>query len=161
MSSERCNVALGGLARSPLLLARRGLRYARAWAKMASCALHPRKTLYLVSEGDRLLIMTLITVSLARLFQYRVVLQHRSFAYINKRSSLMAAVNRVMGREACHVFLTDGMAAKYFRHYQPTRDYVVNHNIAQSRGSGAPRGGHPVLAGRRKTPWSQDCCRTS
>ena len=145
----RRNVALGALKRTPLLILRRGLRYARHWFGLAWKSRCKEKKIYMTSEGDRLIFLTVLTVGLARLLRYKIVVQHRSFAYINEYSNWMSRVNKLMGEKAHHVFLTEGMAERFYDLYQPRRPFIVNHNLTQSKN---------IWAAARKLPRPRPDC---
>ena len=126
------NLSTGAFRRTFRMVLKKSLRYARYWFSLIFHAASRRKFLYIVSEGDRTLAMTLMTVLVGRLCGHTIILQHRSFAYINKYNRFMAFTNRALNARAKHVFLTEGMAARFFELYRPAWDYRVNHNLAQS-----------------------------
>jgi glycosyltransferase involved in cell wall biosynthesis len=128
----RCNVARGRLGGRWMMLPRRIWCYTLAWATLARQAGDGQRTLYLTSDGGPGLLFTLLTVLVARHFRYRVILQHRTFQYIRNRSPLAAAVNRRIGENGLHVFLSEEMAQSFFQKYEPRRLFAINHNLAQN-----------------------------
>lgn len=127
----RCDVARGSVEGRWRLLHRRIWRYAKAWGMLIANSRKKSKTAYLTSDGGPGLLFTLITVLIARVAGFRVVLQHRTFQYVRTRSQLAAAVNRAIGANGLHVFLSEGMARSFFKHYSPKRPCIVNHDFAQ------------------------------
>lgn len=127
-----CSISHGQIGGGLSAHLRKIAKHLLAWGRLAAQARHRPRMLYLVADGWRGLIYTSVSVALARALGYRVVLQHRTFAYIDRRNTLMAFVNRALGKSGRHVFLSAGMARKFFEVYSPERSVEINDNLAQS-----------------------------
>jgi glycosyltransferase involved in cell wall biosynthesis len=68
-------------------------------------------------------------VALARLRQNRVFLHHHSYAYLNRRSVLTAALLRLAGSKALHIALSPRMAACLKRLYRVERVVAVSNAV--------------------------------
>lgn len=68
------------------------------------------KVLYMACDGGYGRLYNIASAFLARLMGYRIFLHHHSFAYIDRKSRIMALLARVMGRHATHIVLCDLMA---------------------------------------------------
>lgn len=111
---------------------RKSAKHVRAWVSLFFNVWRRQRVLYVVADGGRGLIYTVVSVTLGRLLGYGIVLQHRTFAYIDQRNEKMALVNRLLGSTGRHVFLSNEMSRKFFRVYSPKRAFEINHNLAQS-----------------------------
>lgn len=106
---------------SPVTLQRDILSRLSRWRKWGSVwsRLTERRDaiLYLTLAGGWGQIYDLITILLGRLKRFRIVLHHRSFAYLDKKFFLTAMLVRLAGRNALHVVLCDEMGAFLRRRY--------------------------------------------
>lgn len=103
-----------------------------AWRILLRYASQKQRVLYFVADGGKGLVYSVISAALGRMLGYRLVLQHRTFGYIYDRRILMVLLNRLLGANGTHVFLSDGMAKKFFALYHPERHVEINHNLAQT-----------------------------
>lgn len=77
-----------------------------------SLARHARtvdRLCYTASEGGFGLLYILAVVCCARVFGYRILLHHHSFAYITRSSAMIEAILAVGGTRLVHVFLGNAM----------------------------------------------------
>jgi len=135
LGADRCavaNISSDEIQRSANGSALKLMRLVRALTLLTVRRLRGRGTLYMVAEGNLGLPINLMVTALARGLGYRIVLQHRTFSYIDVPKRLMALLNWMMGPEALHVFLSEGMAEQYYARYSPRRPHMVNHNLAQT-----------------------------
>lgn len=128
-----CSISTHRLQRGAGAHLRKIGKHLVAWTRLIGQAVRAPRSLYVVADGGRGLIYTSVTVALGRLLGYEIVLQHRTFAYVERRRALMAFVNRALGPNGRHVFLSPGMAQKFFALYQPERRVSIHHNLAQSQ----------------------------
>lgn len=75
------------------------------------------RSLYVSVDGERGQVYTLLIAVAARLLRYDVFLHHHSFAYVDRRSRLTAAMIRAAGRRAVHVVHCSRMARGLREHY--------------------------------------------
>ena len=88
-------------------------RIVRVVAAIAGVLTAPRGAwVYLSAAGGSGLIYTAGLAAAARLTGHPLIVHHHSFAYINRRSVLMAAVAFVAGRRALHLALCPRMAER-------------------------------------------------
>lgn len=127
----RKNIARGAVIGRWRGLPRRIMRYTVAWGSLARNVRSRPRTLYLTSDGGPGLWLTLLTVIVGRALRYRIVLQHRTYQYVRRVAPAMRLVNRSLGREACHVFLCNGMRDQFFRNYGERCAHFVNSDYAQ------------------------------
>lgn len=85
---------------------------------LAACVPTERnRLLYMAADGGYGILFNIAVAGAARIFGYRIFLHHHSFAYIDNRSPLMAALARVMGRKGTHIVLCqameEGLRARY------------------------------------------------
>jgi glycosyltransferase involved in cell wall biosynthesis len=60
---------------------------------------------------------SIIFVWIARIFNMRIFLHHRSFAYINEQKSSMQKLTKIAGYKATHIFLCESMFEKFYALY--------------------------------------------
>jgi len=75
-------------------------------------------TLYVGSDAGLGMCYTLLVVAAGRALHYRVFLHHHSAAYVDERSSLMAAIVRSGGTRCTHVLSCDDQAAAFDARYR-------------------------------------------
>jgi glycosyltransferase involved in cell wall biosynthesis len=127
----RCNIARGHLEKRWALLPLRLWRYSNVWFRLFRNAKFQRKAMYLTSDGGYGLALTFITVLIARILRYEILIQHRTYQYVRQKKFLANAVNYALGPKGMHIFLSEGMARQFFQNYTPQRKFLVNHNLAQ------------------------------
>ena len=128
---ERLDVSTGKITRNISTITTKFVCYIRHWFTLLTSPSKSSGTLYLISEGDKALVFTLLTTIIARFSGHTVILHHHSFSYINSHRFLMRATNFSLGKKDTHVFLSEGMASKFFRTYPLRRNFIVNHNLGQ------------------------------
>jgi glycosyltransferase involved in cell wall biosynthesis len=96
------------LRRLPVVLA--------AIAKLLMLRRNSREAVLSVDAGSGMVYTILLTLA-ARCTQYGVTLQHHSYAYISRRSRLMALLVVVAGRSATHMFTCEQMRDDFRRNY--------------------------------------------
>lgn len=112
----------------------RGLAYhfarlCRVLAAAGAIVAAPRRVwIYLSADGGSGLIYGLLLATAARLAGKRVIVHHHSFAYINRRSRLMAALATVAGDAALHLALCPRMAERLTAFYPRARNVTVLSN---------------------------------
>ncbi len=97
--------------------------------------------LYMSISGNLGQVYEVLFLLLGRLRGVRIYLHHHSFAYLNARSWLTAALIALAGRAATHVVQSSGMAAKMRVHYPAARRVTVVSNTALLRVNGTPNKG--------------------
>lgn len=89
-------------------------------ALMAIVRRRPR-ALYMALAGGYALALNLVICLAARLCCARIFLHHHSFAYIDRRTRLMAWLCRAVAEQATHIFLCPHMAYAFRKHYPAVR----------------------------------------
>lgn len=100
-----------------------GKQIGRAWRTVGAISTLVRArslggtTLYMPCDGGIGLLLNFLTLLAARAMGYQVWLHHHSFAYVNRRSTLMAMLIRYSPRGMTHIALChemlDGLRARY------------------------------------------------
>lgn len=111
----RCNLASrkSGMRRQ---LAQVGLCL-RAMARVAWFRLRGGHEISLGANAGAGMIFTLTILAVARLSGARILLHHHSYAYITRRSPLMAVLSALGGARLEHVFLAQDMQSAFFARY--------------------------------------------
>lgn len=128
---KKLDVSTAQLNRNAFVVLLKLWRYIQHWMVLLASFSKARKSLYMICEGDKALVFTLLTILVGRLSGHAITLHHHSFSYINSHRFLMRAVNYTLGKKNQHVFLSAGMAEKFFQTYPCKRGFVVNHNLGQ------------------------------
>ena len=71
---------------------------------------------------------SLLFVLIARLFKCPLYLHHRSFLYINKKTSAMNLITKIQPQETCHIFLCDKMKTHFESNYVKCNDNLIVSN---------------------------------
>ncbi|WP_439814797.1 glycosyltransferase family 4 protein [Zavarzinia sp. CC-PAN008] len=125
----RCNLAAppsAGWLRTPLQMA----LAVRAALAIVGHRLRGGRSVSMGVNGGLGLVYNLLLVLAARASGQRLYLHHHSYGYINRRSTLIALLDRMAGRQAIHVFLAPCMAASFRQRYPgPGRDLVLPNAI--------------------------------
>ena len=126
------SISNGRLSGSIVGHSKKSAKHVAGWIKLAKYTFSKNKYAYIVADGGKGLIYTIAILLITRILRYRTILQHRTFGYIDKPNTLMRISNILLGANGMHVFLSEGMAQKFFNKYSPKRKYRANHNLAQS-----------------------------
>lgn len=110
----------------------RGIKYhltraIRCIQSVLLIALKRPSTVYMSMDGGLGILYNTLTISSARLFAEKIVIHHRSFAYLDKRSLLARFATIVAGKNCLHVFLCQCMRDRFFSLYnRKFRSIVVS-----------------------------------
>ena len=74
-------------------------------------------SVYMPPDGGIGLIYTIIFSLIIRMTDAKIYFHHRSFAYIDKKSFIMVAIKKIVGKNAEHIFLCDCMRDRYENKY--------------------------------------------
>jgi glycosyltransferase involved in cell wall biosynthesis len=104
----------------------------RAYARCGRTILrHPEaSTLYLSLSGGYGLLYDLLIVALARWLGKTIAFHHHSFAYLTKRSAILASIVRMAGADQFHIALCPRMATTLSELYGKHLGTVVISNLA-------------------------------
>lgn len=116
-----------------------------ALAKMFLFRRKSRSAVLSVDAGFGM-VYTIMLMLAARCAQYKVTLQHHSYAYISQRSVLMSGLVALGGRSTAHMFTCDAMREGFRRRYARLSAseivsvaYALSLPPAQKRGVKAPK----------------------
>ncbi|HHT0105261.1 TPA: glycosyltransferase family 4 protein [Raoultella planticola] len=84
---------------------------------------------YLPPDGGYGLVYSILITTAAKLKSDNIFFHHRSYAYINRYSKLMGFLNKVAGKKAVHIFLSEKMANDYSEKYKVNNYFVVSNLI--------------------------------
>ncbi|AVJ85611.1 glycosyl transferases group 1 family protein [Klebsiella pneumoniae] len=84
---------------------------------------------YLPPDGGFGLVYSILLTTIASFKCHKIYLHHRSYAYINKYSVLMAVLNAAAGKKATHIFLSEKMANDFSKKYRVDKYYIVSNLI--------------------------------
>ena len=112
----RVDIAGTSLERSPGYHLRRGVRVARAAARLVSTRVKTDRC-YLGCDTGLGMAYTLGLLAVARVLGYRVWLHHHSTAYLAERRGLFAVVAAVGGRRTVHLVACEAMAEQLRGNY--------------------------------------------
>lgn len=128
-----------------------GLRLARClWAclRLLAWRLRGGRCLYVACNGGAGLAYTILLLLTARILPGPVWLHHHSFQYIHDESWLMRLLLRLACTDTIHIFLCDGMAARFQGRYGDIRAMVLSNaafvavpNMSTDRSLRAPYDG--------------------
>jgi Glycosyltransferase len=124
------NIAASGLQRG--VFARLG-RLPRVLGALVSLAFAPRRrgqALYLSISGGLGQVYEVLFAVLGRVFGMRLFFHHHSYAYLDRRSRITAALTRLGGMQAMHIVLSPGMACRLQTEYPQVRRVVAVSNAA-------------------------------
>ncbi len=96
------------------------------------------RTLYLVANHAGGLWYDVLLALVARAKGFKTVLHHQVYSYIRHYDLRMALLCRILGSEAIHVHLSEGMATDFATVYQTSKKFLIVHNLADTRTKGAP-----------------------
>jgi glycosyltransferase involved in cell wall biosynthesis len=133
--------------------ARRLARVALALGRLVR--IRPRsRTLYLGCDAGLGMTYTAALLAVGRILGYRCFVHHHSFAYVNRRSPLMAVLVRVGGRGCHHLVLCEGMAEQFAARYPRAERvellpcaFAVEDRSGPAAEPDAPRGEGAVVLG--------------
>jgi glycosyltransferase involved in cell wall biosynthesis len=111
-----CNISPGRVSG----FARHFVRIARTFGAMLRLVRHAPvkgRSLYMTADGGAGIIYNILVAATGTVLGYRVFLHHHSFAYIDRKTVLMAVLSRILAARGTHVVLcpamTDGLRALY------------------------------------------------
>ena len=90
---------------------------AKGLVRLSKNAIRAKKIFYLACDGGLGLVYSCALAFMAHVLKYRIYIHHHSFAYIEKRASLMAALLATAGHNATHIFLCSTMAERFTAQY--------------------------------------------
>jgi len=126
---RRCDISPGRLTRGPAYHLRRVWRVFATAAAIAENVGRPG-CVYISAAGGSGLLYNLLLTAVARLLRQRLFLHHHSFAYLDRRSAVMALLVRVAGGAAVHVVLCPRMAALLRERYPLAARSLIVSNAA-------------------------------
>lgn len=85
-------------------------RTIKALALLAGQAATPNRVLYMTADGGPGMIYNIAVAALGTVLGYRVFLHHHSFAYIDRQTTLMSILSRILARSGTHIVLCEAMA---------------------------------------------------
>jgi glycosyltransferase involved in cell wall biosynthesis len=89
------------------------VRIARTFAAMLRLLLHVPvngRVLYMTADGGPGMIYNILVAATGTLLGYRLFLHHHSFAYVDRKTRLMAILSRILAAKGTHVVLCPAMA---------------------------------------------------
>lgn len=122
-----CRSLSPGAVRGPLRHPVRAARMLRAAGALLAARLRGGRRAYLACDGGWGRLHQLALAALARMLGMRLRLHHHSFAYIDRPDRLMRALLAVGGPRLDHIFLSEGMRARFRAAYggAGARDLVI------------------------------------
>ncbi len=90
----------------------------------------PNATVYLVPDGGRGLVFSAVYAFISALLFPRIVVHHRSYAYISRLSKLMAILVNCAPEITLHIFLDPVMKDKFIALYGDQSPYLIVSNAA-------------------------------
>lgn len=85
---------------------------------------------YTACESRLGLVYTILLSLTARLLKLPTYIHYHNYNFIDKRSLFISFLLMVLGADAIHIFLCEGMAAKFANRYKRTLKYAVLSNSA-------------------------------
>ena len=92
------------------------------------CFCNKVKSVYLPPDAGFGSWYSLGFVLIAKIFAVKIVFHHRSFLYINKKTTAMSLIVKSQPKNTTHVFLCDKMKIKFNEIYQNTSDCLIVSN---------------------------------
>lgn len=75
------------------------------------------RVLYMTADGGAGMVYNILVATTGTLFGYRIFLHHHSFAYIDRKTMLMAILSRILAARGTHVVLCPAMVEGLQAHY--------------------------------------------
>ncbi|MDE2465568.1 MAG: glycosyltransferase family 4 protein [Alphaproteobacteria bacterium] len=107
------------------------------------------KVLYMAADGGRGILYNILVALMGRMCGYRIFLHHHSFAYIDRKSTLMAILSSLVGRSGVHIALCEVMASGLRARYPVINNTMLLFGSAYVAATPrlAPRGAADIRVG--------------
>ena len=86
------------------------------------------RKLYITIDGGHGLAGSWLHIAVARLFRWKIFIQHRSFAYVDRPNRWVAGIVQCTGSSASHIFLCPRMREGFQRLYSRAQNFRILSN---------------------------------